>query len=82
MIYFWFFQSSLLCRLFFGCAEQGLLPSHGAWALHCGGFSCGAQGSGCVGLVLTAPRLESTCLVLVVLGLVAPQPVGSDRPRD
>ena len=30
--------SSLLCRLFFSCVEQGIVSSYGAWASHCGGF--------------------------------------------
>ena len=32
--------SSVLHELFSGCGEQGLLPSYGARASHCGGFSC------------------------------------------
>ena len=30
----------LCCGLFSSCSEQGLLSSWGAWASHCGGFSC------------------------------------------
>ena len=30
----------LVLRLFSSCSEQGLLSSWGAWASHCGGFSC------------------------------------------
>ena len=32
--------SLLLQRLFSSCGMQGLLSSCGAWASHCGGFSC------------------------------------------
>ena len=32
--------SSLLCATFSSCGKQGLLSSCGAWACHCGGFSC------------------------------------------
>ena len=40
--------SSLLCRLFSSCGEQGLVSSCGVWASHCGGFSCcWAQAIGC-----------------------------------
>ena len=42
-----------------GCSEQGLLSSCGAWASHCGGFSCdGAQALGCVGSAVEAPGLQ------------------------
>ena len=42
--------SSLLHRLFSSCGEPGLLPSCGARASHCGGFSCcRAQALGTVG---------------------------------
>ena len=35
-----------VCWLFSNCSEQGLLFGCGAWASHCGGFSCwGAQTS-------------------------------------
>ena len=33
-------ESLLLCSGFSSCGEQGLLPSCGAWAPHCGVFSC------------------------------------------
>ena len=39
-IYIWLAGSSLLCRLFSSCSEQGLLSSWGVWASHCGSFSC------------------------------------------
>ena len=32
--------SSLLCRIFSSCGEQGLLCRQGSWAAHCGVFSC------------------------------------------
>ena len=32
--------SSLMCRLFSSCGEQGLLSTCGVQASHCGGFSC------------------------------------------
>ena len=35
--------SSLLCRLFSSCSEQGLLSSCGAWASHCGEASTVAE---------------------------------------
>ena len=33
-------ESSLLSELFSSYSHQGLLSSCGAWAFHCGGFSC------------------------------------------
>ena len=42
--------SSLPCRLFCSCDEQGLLSSWGVRAAHSGGFSCGAQALGHVGV--------------------------------
>ena len=42
--------SLLLCCLFYGSDEQGLLSSCGVQALHCGGFSCGAQALGPLGI--------------------------------
>ena len=65
IVYFWFFQSSLLCRLFFSCDEQGLLSSYGAWA----SLVVEHRALGRVDLVIPAPRLKSTCLVVVVPGL-------------
>ena len=38
--------SSLLCRLFSSCDEQGPLSSYDVQAPLCGGFSCGAGGLG------------------------------------
>ena len=32
--------SLLPCGLFSNCGKSGLLCSYGAWASHCGGFSC------------------------------------------
>ena len=44
-------SSSSLHDLFPGCGDRGLLSSCGAWASHCGGYSCcGATGSRACGL--------------------------------
>ena len=53
--------SALLCRLFFGCSDQEPVSSCGAWAAHCGAFSCcGAQPLGCEGF-----SSASMCSVVV-----------------
>ena len=49
--------SLLLCRLFSGCGNGGLLSSRSARASHCGDFSCGAQTLGHMGSVVVAPGL-------------------------
>ena len=45
-IYFIFGSAGSLlpCGLFFSCGERGPLWSCSAWASHCHGFCCGAQG--------------------------------------
>ena len=50
--------SSLLCGLFSSCSEWGLLSRSGAWASHCGGFSCcGAQALGQEGFAVVVSGL-------------------------
>ena len=60
----------LCCGLFSSCPARGLLSSWGAWAFHCGGFSCalawtagsragGLQSLQSVGLVVVACRLSA-----------------------
>ena len=39
-LFFGCIGSSFLCGLFSSCSQQGLLPSCGAQASHCSGFSC------------------------------------------
>ena len=39
-IFFGHAESSLLHGIFCSCGDWGLLSSCGAWASHCGGFSC------------------------------------------
>ena len=53
----------MLCKLFYSCAEQGLLFSCSVWASRCSGFSCcGAQAlrhvgfSSCSSRALDHPR--------------------------
>ena len=49
--------SSLMPGLFSSWSKWGLLFSYGAWASHCGGFSChGVQALGYVGSVVVDPR--------------------------
>ena len=49
--------SSLMPGLFSSWSKWGLLSSCGAWASHCGGFSChGVQTLGYVGSVVMDPR--------------------------
>ena len=43
---------------FSACSEWGLLSSHGKWASHCGGFSCGVQSLGWGRSVVVAPWLS------------------------
>ena len=71
-------------RAFFGCAEQGPLPSYSTWT-QLGDFSCwGGWALGPVGLwscstqpsVLGAPGLESTGSVFVVHRLSFPEACG------
>ena len=50
LLIFSYAGSSLLCRLFSSCREQGPLSSRSVGASHCGGFSCcGAQALGLAG---------------------------------
>ena len=57
--------SSLLCRLFSSCREQGLLTGFSVKAF-CSGFSCGAQAAGGVwASVVVTPWLQSTDSVLL-----------------
>ena len=58
--------SSLLCRLFSSCGDEQPLSSCGAWASHCGGFSCGAQALGRVGFS-SASHVFSSCGSFMVL---------------
>ena len=52
--------SSLLRGLSLVAASGGATPRCGAWASHCGGFSCcGAQALGARSLVVAARRLSS-----------------------
>ena len=39
-IYSWLGGVFIAAQTFSSCGEQGLLSSCGAWASHCGGFSC------------------------------------------
>ena len=45
LFYFWLCWVFLAARAFSSCSEQGLLCSCGAWASHCGSFSCGRASS-------------------------------------
>ena len=59
--------SLLLWGLFSSCRQRGLLSRRGAWASHCGGFSC--RGAGALvrtGLHSCSPGLWSTGFVVVV----------------
>ena len=63
--------SSLLCRLFSSCSEQGLL-SLGVRTSGCGGFSCcGARASEHLGSVAEAPRLWNTSSIVVAAAATA-----------
>ena len=51
-------ESSLLCRLFSSCKEQGLLSGYSAWGSPGGDFSCcGAQAVGAWASVVVASGL-------------------------
>ena len=64
----------LLCRVsvpvwaFSGCGGLGLLSGLGAWASHCGGFSCAVWALGCSGFLVVAPWPWSTGFVVVACG--------------
>ena len=50
LLLFWLCESSLLHRLFSSC---------GAWASHCGGFSCGgAEALGCTGFSIMGAQAQ------------------------
>ena len=51
-MYFWLCWVFVLCGLFSSCGELGLLSSGSAWVSHYGGFSCGAEALGHMGLVV------------------------------
>ena len=40
LFYFWLHWVFVAAQSFSSCSERGLLLSCGAWASHCGGFSC------------------------------------------
>ena len=79
----------------FGCVGSQLLPVGflqlrraeatlrcGAWASHCGGFSCcGARALGARASVVVARGLQSAGSVVVVHELIASQLVGSSWAR-
>ena len=66
--------------------KQGLLPGCGAWASHCGGFSCcRALALGCAGASeVAAPGLylEHRFNECGALSFVTPRRVGSSWTRD
>ena len=70
---------SLLCGFFCNCREWTLLSSCGAWASHCGGFSCwGAQAPGC----MSFSSCGSWALEHRLTATVALRQVGSSLLRD
>ena len=70
--------SSLLHVGFLQLRRAGATLHCGAWASHCGGFSCcGARALGARASVVVARGLQSAGSVVVATGLVAPRHVGS-----
>ena len=70
LLYFGCPGSALLCGLFPGCSEQGLLWSCSGWASCRGGFSCfKTQALGTWASVVAAPWLESAHSLVGVCGL-------------
>ena len=84
-IYLFLAVLGLCCmQAFFQLRRAGAALHCGAWASHCGGFSCGARALVTEALVVVALRLSSCGLQAQQLwctGFVAPKYVGSSRTR-